>query len=248
MPSNDDILAEIYHEIGMGHFAAQMTSRLLDHAQRNDWMGRQIAVLGSKGGESLQWLAQHSYVVTGVEPSGQMMKVAQQALRQAGVSAQFMQHDYRKVQLAPQDMVLALDTLSELGNIRELERTFKHIHTLVRDGKLFIFDIYTIEGLVTRNQDGYMLEHDADGLTIFVGNTIDYERSIQYRNYIIFRAVDGSWQRQEAERRLRAYPIQGVTALVKRSGFDVQAVLRDDMREYSLGDATRRVIVVARKK
>ncbi|MEL6310046.1 MAG: class I SAM-dependent methyltransferase, partial [Chloroflexota bacterium] len=187
MPSNYDILAEIHDEIGIGDFAERMTSRLLDYAQRNDWMGRQIAVLGSGSSESIRWLAQHSYVVTGVEQSQRMLELTQSALDTAGVSAQLILADFRAVTFLPHDMVLSLDTLSELSNIRDLERVLKHIHGLVKAQGLFIFDMYTIEGLVKRNQDGYALEHDADGLTIFAGNDIDYERSIQYRKYIIFR-------------------------------------------------------------
>lgn len=247
MPSDYDILADIHDEVGIGDFAQRMTSRLLDYAQRNDWMGRQIAVLGSGSSESIRWLARHSYVVTGVEQSQRMLEVTQSALNEAGVSAQLILSDFRAVKFQPHDMVISLDTMGELGNIRELERALKHIHGLVKAQGLFIFDMYTIEGLVKRNQDGYTLDHDADGLTIFVGNDIDYERSIQYRKYIVFRQSSTGWERQEAERRLRAYPVQGVAALVKRCGFEVHSVLRDDMREYSTNDSTQRVIIVARK-
>ncbi|MEL7436267.1 MAG: class I SAM-dependent methyltransferase, partial [Chloroflexota bacterium] len=111
MPSNYDILAEIHDEIGIGDFAERMTSRLLDYAQRNDWMGRQIAVLGSGSSESIRWLAQHSYVVTGVEQSQRMLELTQSALDTAGVSAQLILADFRAVTFLPHDMVLSLYTL-----------------------------------------------------------------------------------------------------------------------------------------
>lgn len=250
MPSDYHILANIHEEIHISGFAKQMTGRLLDYAQRNNWMGRQITDIGCGTGESLIWLAQHGYIVTGIDQSSEMLAVVRSMLAMNGLSARTVQGNFLKSQdSSEQDMVLALNTLNELNNIRELERAFQSVHRMLKQGKWFIFDVYTIEGLVQRNQDGYMLEHDNDGLTIFVGNRFDYEKSIQYRDYVIFRdAGNSQWQREEAVREMRAYPIQGVTALVQRSGFDIQHVLNVDFSDHRPSDSTSRVIVMATKR
>ena len=249
MPGDYHILASIHDEIGMGGFANQMTGRLVDYAQRNGWMGRQIVDLGCGSGESLLWLSQHHYIVTGVDRSPEMLNLAKSYLAQNNVSASLTQGDFRTLNnISGQDMVLALNVLSELDNIRALEQAFKHIHGMLRDGRWLVFDMYTIEGLVTRNQAGYDLEHDSDGLTIFVSNRFDYEKSIQYRDYIIFRQHDTGWERLEAQRSLRAYPIQGVTALVQRSGFNVHHVLNMDMSDHKPSNSTPRVLIFASKK
>jgi len=248
MPDDYQILARIHDEIHMGGFARNMTGRLVDYAQRNDWMGRQITDVGCGTGASVQWLSQHGYIVTGIDKSPEMLQVAKDNLAAQGMNATMIASDFRAVnEVKEQDMVLCLNVLNELKNIRELEQAFQHIRGMLKDKKFFIFDMYTIEGLVMRNQAGYMLEHDDNGLTIFVKNNFDYEKSIQERNYIIFRQGDDGWQREEAQRVLRAYPIQGVTALVKRSGFDVKHVLTMNMTEYSPSDSTPRIIVLAEK-
>lgn len=249
MPADYHILASIQDEIHMSDSAGQMTGRLLDYAQRHDWMGRQITDLGCGIGESLLWLSQHGYIVTGVDESAEMLTIAQKKLKKKNLNVQLIQADFRTIDsISDQDMVLALDVFSELNNIRELQQTFEHVYTMLRSGKFFIFDMYTIEGLARRNQDGQNLEYDGDGLTIFASNSFDYEKTIQQRDYIIFRQQDSGWQRQEAQRSLRAYPIQGITALAQRSGFVVRHVLNKDMTEHTLGDHTPRVIILAEKR
>lgn len=246
MPGDYRILASIHNEIQIGEFAKQMTGHLLDYAQRNNWLGRQITDLGCGTGESLAWLSQHSYIVSGIDESLEMLKVARQAL---GENVQLTQGDFRTIDsIKEQDMVLALNVLSELNNIRELEQAFKHIHGMLRSGKWFVFDMYTIEGLYQCNQDGYHLEYDDNGLTIFVTNEFEYEKSIQTRNYTIFKQDGDHWQRQETHMVLRAYPIQGVTALIQRSGFAVQHVLNMNMSKHTPGDSTSRVIIFAEKR
>ena len=85
-------------------------------------------------------------------------------------------------------------------------------------------------------------------LTIFTKNTFDYEKSIQNRQYTIFNQQASNWQRQEAKMSLRAYPIQGVTALAQRSGFKIRHVLNMDMSNHKQGDNTARIIVLAEKQ
>ncbi|MGJ3238247.1 MAG: class I SAM-dependent DNA methyltransferase [Anaerolineae bacterium] len=235
----------------MSEFAKHMTARLLDHAQRHNWMGRNITDLGCGTGESLMWLSQHGYVVTGIDTSAEMLAIAQANLDQRGLTAQLIHSDFQTVtNVTDQDMVLALDILSELSNIRELESAFKHIHGMLGDDRWFVFDMYTIEGLVKRNQEGYQMLHDGPQLTLFASDHFDYEKSIQRREFLIFsqKAGETGWQRESAQRVLRAYPVQGITALVQRSGFSIQHVLNMNMSNYSPNQSTDHVIIFARKE
>ena len=50
------ILASMYESIGMADFAQHMTPRLIDYAQRNEWMGRRVLDLGCGTGASVHWL------------------------------------------------------------------------------------------------------------------------------------------------------------------------------------------------
>jgi SAM-dependent methyltransferase len=247
MPSDYSILASIHDEIHLGTFALHMTSRLLDFAQRDHWMGRQIVDLGCGMGGSLRWLSQHGYIVTGIDQSPQMLQLAQQNLE--GMNVRLIEKSIRDVDgIKDMDMAICLDTLHELNNLRELEEVFKHVHTMLKQDKLFIFDIYTIEGLVERNQQKDTFEHNSDDMTIFTRNSFNYERQIQHREYIVFYRDGEMWHKHDTFRILRAYPIQGITALVKRCGFEVSHVLNTDLSIHKPGDHTSRVIIMAQKR
>lgn len=249
MPTDYHILASFDGALQLGQFSQEMTGHLIDYAQRHNWMGRHITDFGCGTGGSLYWLLKHGYLVTGIDQSEAMLALAQAHLAADNLSARLIHGQYLQTQpVNDQDMVLALNTLNELQSIRELERAFKVMAQILKQGQWLIFDMFTIEGLVTRNQAGYSLDYNTDDLTIFVGNQFDYERSIQSRNYIIFQKEGAQWQRHNATQTLRAYPIQGVTALLQRSGYALQHVLNIDFSDHTPGDSTPRVIIMAIKQ
>ncbi|MEO1286363.1 MAG: class I SAM-dependent methyltransferase [Chloroflexota bacterium] len=249
MPSDYSNLSLIHNEIGMGEFARQMTGHLMNYAQQNNWLGRQIMEVGCGTGESLLWLTQHGYIVSGIDQSPEMLAVAKQTLGAQHSSVQLIESDFRRVATnGDQDMVLALNVLNELNSIREVEHAFKHVHGMLRENKWFVFDFYTVEGLYRRNDDRSHLEYDGEDLSITVSNRFDYDKSIQTRDYLIFKREGTTWQRHRAQRVLRSYAIQGITALVKRCGFDLRHVLTLNMVEYNPADSVERVIIYAEKQ
>src|SRR5262249_28734836 len=153
------VLATIHEQLNMGSFARQMTGRLLDFAQRDHWMGRQILDMGCGTGESMRWLAQKGYIVTGIDQSAEMLNLARATL-QSGT--RLINKAFKQVDDAIEtDLVISLDTLYELGSLRELEEVFRLVHGFLKDGKLFIFDLYTVEGLVKRSLDPSSLEFES---------------------------------------------------------------------------------------
>lgn len=247
MPVDYRILSSIHAHIHLGDFSQQMTAHLIDFAQRDHWMGRQILDLGCGSGESIKWLTQHGYIVTGIDQSQEMLDIAKKSTHDANV--RWIRADIRSVpDVKDMDLILALDVMHEFSSLQELQEALQSAHRMLKNGKLLIFDLYTIEGLVQRSSDRDTLEYDQDGVTIFAQNQFDYERQIQRRDYIIFRQQGNTWQRQDASRMLRAYPIQGITALAQRCGFEVLYVLTTDLKPYNPGDSTSRIICMARKK
>ena len=198
MAGDYHILASIYDEIAMGTFAQSMTPRLVNYALRNDWTGRRILVLGVGGGHGVDWLAEHNYIVTGIDKSPEMLQRATDYLKRMGTSYTPIEQDIRELDgEGNMDMVLALDVINEMDGIREIETVFKNAHKTLRDGKLFVFDFYTIEGLATRLvADGDSIAYDRDNLTIVTQDNYDYERQVHTRRYIIFREQGDGWQRQ----------------------------------------------------
>jgi hypothetical protein len=134
--------------------------------------------------------------------------------------------------------------------LRDLEAVFKGAHRALGSNKLFIFDMYTIEGLTQAGQSSDTIIHDdKSSLTVFVHNEYDYERQMQTRHYTIFQSDGEGWQRREATRILRAFPVQAVATLLQRSGYGIMAVLNLNFETFEPGvSRAPRVIFIAEKQ
>lgn len=243
MSGNYDVLATIHAELGMGDFAQQAIPALVDFAQRNGWMGRKVIDLGCGSGEGTSWLAKHGYIVTGLDRSADMLNLAR---LNSGTGVTWQQQDIESLQgLQDFDLALAIDVLNEFHSLRTLATIFQQVASLLKSDRLFIFDMYTIEGLFARQHAKVALEHDTKDLMIVAKNQFDYERQIQTRLYTIFRQAQGNWLRQDAYRELRGYPVQGIIGLLGRNNLNVQHVLDDRLNPYSPDVSTNRVFIIA---
>jgi 2-polyprenyl-3-methyl-5-hydroxy-6-metoxy-1,4-benzoquinol methylase len=249
MPADYSILAPFYDTLGMGNFATALIPRVVDFAQRNGWVGRQIADMGCGTGAGLEWLAKHQKQVVGIDNAPQMLALAQQKHQQYTSSFQWMQQDIRALTSSINThMVTAMDVLHEMESTKDLEAVFKSAHSLLQSAGWFIFDLYTIEGLVKLTEQDAMA-HDSQALTVFQQNQFDYDRQMHSRRYLIFHQHNTTWQKQEVMRVLRSYPVQAITALLQRSGFQVLHVLNADLSRYEPNKlGTLRVIIMAEKR
>ncbi len=252
MPADYAILAPIYNEIGMARFAEVMTPRLIEYAQQRDWLGRRILDLGCGTGGSFQWLSRYGYMMTGVDSSPQMLDVARQSLDQPGLSLKWHQRDIREMDesVGTVDMGLALEVMNEMDTLRDLEAVFKGVHRVLGSNKLFIFDMYTIEGLTQAGlSSDNMIHDDKAKLTVFARNEYDYERQMQTRQYTVFQRDGDVWQRRETTRILRAFPLQAVATLLQRSGYSIMSVLNLNFETFEPGvSRAPRVIFIAEKQ
>jgi 2-polyprenyl-3-methyl-5-hydroxy-6-metoxy-1,4-benzoquinol methylase len=247
------VLGPIYDQIGMANFAETMTDRLLNLAQRGEWMGRRILDLGCGTGGSMVWLAQRGYFVTGVDNAPLMVEIARAKLGQDDRHADYnlYSRDIRGLgsDLGTFDMVLALDVLNELNSLRDLETVFKDVYALLNPGKLFIFDLYTIQGLTETGTSGEEIVHNSGDLAVFCSNQYDYERQIHECQYLIFTRDQDVWLRSEASRVLKAFSVQVVAQLLQRCGFATMSVLHINFEPFDPNTSqAQRVIFMVEKR
>lgn len=234
----------------MDGFAETMTPRLIDYAQRSDWLGRRILDLGCGTGASLEWLNRRNYVAVGIDQSPEMLELARQRL-----DAQQLHHDVRlgdirqlSDNVGTMDMVLALDAINELNSLRDLEALFISVYNVLASEKLFIFDLHTIQGLCQQGQTGEQMIYNQADLTVIASTSFDYERQIHERRYLVFHRHGDVWQRHEGVRILRGYPVQAVTSLLERCGFQVMQTVTTSFGSYESGlSSADRVLVLAIK-
>ena len=252
VPGDYAVLASVYDEIGMAEMVARLTPRLIDYAQRIDWLGRRIVVKGCGTGASVEYLSQYPYTITGVDNSSEMLEAARRKLDTPGLSLKWLQLDIRDIgnQITTADLVMALNVLNELKSLRDLEAVFGNAQRILEPGKLFIFDMLTVQGLTEGGTQKGRLTYDApDSLTVFNSNEHDYERQIQTSDYLIFRRSNNIWERSEARHVLRAFPVQAIASLVQRNGFSIRTIMNNKMEVYEPGvSRAERVIFFAEKQ
>lgn len=252
MPGDYALLAPIYDTVGMANYASTITPRLMDYAQRIDWLGRRIVVLGCGTGGAIEYLAQYPYTITGVDNTPEMLEFARRKLNESGGSIKWLQLDMRDTgnQIMQSDMVLALNVMNELNSLRDLEAVFATARKILEAGKLFIFDMITLQGLTEASQSAEKLLYDSpESLSVFHTCEYDFERQMQTLRYIIFRQQNGVWQRSEARRILRAFPVQAVASLLQRNGFQIQTILNSKLEGYDPGVShADKVVFVAEKQ
>jgi 2-polyprenyl-3-methyl-5-hydroxy-6-metoxy-1,4-benzoquinol methylase len=243
-------LAPIYEEIGLADFTAAFTPRIFLYAQAtHDWIGRRVLELGCGTGVASRWLAQRGLNVTAVDMSGDMLTTAQRTVDSSGLGLSWRRGDIRSLDNSfdATDMIIALDVVNDLNNLRDLETMFSTALRLLEPGKLFIFDMLTIEGLASSARESGIL-HNTPELTVFATRQFDYDRQAKLTNFTIFTRQSQLWSRQDTTQTLRGYPIQAVAALLARSGFTIAALTHLDFEPYdpasSRGD---RVVFIARK-
>ncbi len=250
MPAEYASLIPIYDQIGMAQFAEKLTPQLINYAQRTGWMGRRILDLGCGTGVSLSWLARSSYIPIGVDYTPQMLDRSRERLQTASLDATFLERDIRELgrDFGTIDLALGLDILNEFTNLRDLEIIFKNVFNVLGQEKLFIFDMYTIQGLTERARGGDSIMINDANLSLFSRSQYDYERQVEELHYTCFQQHNAVWQRSQALRTLRAYPAQAVTSLLQRSGFQDMQVLNLSFEPFEPGlSSASRVIFIAKK-
>lgn len=233
MTMTDDYaaLAPIYDRIGMSSFAETLTPQLVGYAQSHDWLGRRVVDLGCGTGASVRWLANHGYNTTAIDLSSAMLTVAQKSINTTGLGLRWLQGDIRALaDLHDIDLVLSLDTLNELHSLRDLEAVFGAVYKTLTPGKLFIFDLHTIEGLAQSAKTSFA--YDSDDLSVFSVGDFDYERQASLTQYTVFERSGDIWRRWSAAHSRRGFPLQVVTALLGRAGFGIMALLNERLQQF----------------
>ena len=252
MPGDYATLAPIYDTIGMADYAAAIAPKLMDYAQRMDWLGRRIVVLGCGTGGAIEYLSQYPYTITGVDNDPDMLEAARRKMDISGVSIKWLQLDMRDTgnQIMTADMVIALNVMNEMNSLRDLETVFATAQRILESGKLFIFDLMTVQGLSAGGSSNEQLMHDdGQNVTVFSTKDYDYERQMQTINYLIFRGQNGRWDRSQARRVLRTFPVQAIVSLLQRNKFNIRTIMNNRLENYEPGvSRADRVIFFAEKQ
>ncbi len=251
MSTTYTVLAPLYEQLGLADFARQVTPRLIEYAQQNGLLGRNILELGCGTGGSTVWLCESNFNVHGVDNSPEMVQVLTNRLSErAAPLFQFVEQDIRQLEnIGPADLVLALNVLNEIDSLHDLDAVFTGLDSILDSDKWFIFDVYTIEGLTQLSQHQDVLALEEDGVMIFTQTQYDYERQMSTCRYMVFLQQGDQWDYQQATHVLKAYPVQAVATLLQRRGYRIREIITPNYETFKLGiSSAQRVIFIAQKQ
>jgi SAM-dependent methyltransferase len=226
-------LADVYQAAGYAEYSLGVGSRLLEIAFDMDWTGRSAIDLACGTGDLACWFAEHGFRVIGVDASSAMLRHGLAHADEKGLAVEFLNGDMRTFKPTSQaEMVTCLGgSLNAIPTLRDLESVFRQAALATMPGKLFIFDLRTIQGLASAGQTDRIAYDNGEDILIVTHTAFNYEALLLTVQYIIQRYTGNTgWQRADETHTLRGYPVQAVTSLLGKTGFKVLRTLTPDMQ------------------
>ena len=246
------LLPAIYDKVGFADYSRQAIENYLNFLFQHDWAGRHVLELGCGTGAATEYLCEHRMNVKALDVSEEMLAVARQRLQGKNYSVDFIHKDILAYKGGDKqfDLVISIDTLSYIPSVRRLGAVFQQVNEHLKDGKLFMFDLWTIRGMATLLGDKDEVLYDDGGIFVTRRNEFSYDAYRLHQYYTFFQKKDdGEWVRGDEEHIQRGYPFNAVNSMLSRAGFEVRHVLTPWMEPYDIdNDDVGRMIIVAEKE
>lgn len=164
-------------------------------------------------------LAKAGLSVVGIDLSGDMLAVAMQKSRAAGLNIPFVRMDMRAL-TTPRRVSAVLSTcdgVNYLTNEKQAKSFFDSAYQCLKDGGALIFDVSTPHKLLESPQNALIASGDAD--TPFIWRNSVHGDAVDMALTIFSRGDDGRYDRIEENQTQRAWRRDELKALLKQSGF-----------------------------
>jgi len=167
-------------------------------------------------------LQKRGYQMTGVDLSQDMLWIAAQKARSAGMGIPFVRQDMRQLRLhRPMDAILATcDGVNYLLTDEDAGQFFQSAYQALRPGGCLLFDVSTPYKLANSLGDQLIWE-DRENITYLWQNHFNERTALVDMHLCIFvKEKDGTYRRIDEEQRQRAHTIESLTNQLYRAGFD----------------------------
>ena len=175
-------------------------------------------------------LARRGFTMTGVDLSQDMLWIAAQKARNAGMAIPFVRQDMRKLHLhRPMDAILATcDGVNYLLTDEDAGEFFQAARQSLRPGGGLFFDVSTPYKL-TNTLGNQMICEDREDVTYLWQNSYSEKTGLLDMHLCIFvKNSDGTYRRIDEEQQQKAHTIESLTAQLNRAGFDRVLVYGND--------------------
>lgn len=216
---------------------------------RNGINGGLLLDLGCGTGTLSFLLENKGYDVIGVDPSEDMLAVANEKKYDENSSAIFLCQSGEKLDLygTIDCAVCVLDTINHIPSLEKIRETFKKISLFMNLGGIFVFDINTVykhEKILGDNTFVY----DMDEVYCVWQNTFDAEndKTDIDLDFFIKNEDDECFERYSESFSEYAYKTEDILNVLKECGFKILA-LTDDYTDNEVIENTQRITITAKK-
>ncbi len=213
---------------------AAVYDRLMQDVAYDSWAQHYAQLLASAGvksgavcecacgtGALTLRLKRAGYRMTGVDMSADMLSVAQQKARDAGLDLHFVCQDMCRLSLhRPQDAILCTcDGVNYLTTPARMRRFFKTAYDSLKPGGALIFDVSTPEKLLGTLGNNCLGCQDEDVSYIWQNAYHPRTRTVDMRLSIFVREANGAYRRFEETQTQRAHTMEEIQGSLTEAGF-----------------------------
>jgi ubiquinone/menaquinone biosynthesis C-methylase UbiE len=165
-------------------------------------------------------LAGRGYQVTGIDLSEEMLFVAREKARKAGLRVSYVCQDMAELTLhRPVDAILCMcDGFNYILDKGKLKQTMQRINRYLNPGGILVFDISTYYKLSSILGNRTMADIDEQVSLIWL-NHFDKETSLLEMNLTFFEKQGSLYKRSDETHWQRAYRTEEMVELLKKCGF-----------------------------
>ncbi len=152
--------------------------------------------------------------------SGEMLGVASEKARKAGLKLTFCLQDMRSLSFPPADAVTACcDAVNYLVGEDDARSFFRSAYNALKPGGLLLFDVSSMHKLRDILGDELFYE-DGDDITYLWQNSFDESTKRVTMDVTLFIRDGGVYKRYDETHLQRAYTAQEITSLLSECGFN----------------------------
>ncbi len=197
------------------------------------------------------WLAQCEYKVTGADFSPALLDKAKNKAQEKDMAIRFIEGDMRTIKVGIFDAAITIDNAVGHLTKADFEVAMKNIHSNLKDGGLYVFDIYNVNAMTDHVVTNLAMDRKktANKKTFHQVQYSEIDReSGQLTSHDCFTIQEGLDNPKifRGTFTLQIYTAQELKEMLTRNGFETLSQCSLDESKFSESETTN-ILTVAKK-